>query len=61
MMGCKYAVETDQYHGWECMVTGGECAFLAPNSRLCADEYGEGSDADTTGKAAREQETEDAE
>lgn len=61
MMGCKYAEETDQYHGWECAVTGGKCAFLVPNSRLCADEYGEGPDADTTEKAAREQETEDAE
>lgn len=61
MMGCKYAAESGQYHGWECTVTGGECAFLTPNSRLCADEYGEGPDADTAEKAAREQETEDAE
>lgn len=61
MMGCKYAAKTDQYHGWKCTVTGGECAFLTPNGKLCADEYGEGPDADAAERTARTQETEGAE
>ncbi len=44
-MGCKYAVRTDEYHGWECEITGGACMFLFPNSKLCAEKYGEGPDA----------------
>ena len=39
-MGCKCARRSDQYHGWECTVTDGECAFLVPNSNLCAEIYG---------------------
>lgn len=45
-MGCKCARRSDQYHGWECTVTDDECAFLVPNSNLCAEIYGEGPDAD---------------
>lgn len=43
--GCKCATETDEYHGWECEVTGGACAFLTPNSKACASNFGEGPDA----------------
>lgn len=43
-MGCKIAIATDEYHGWECPITDGECAFLIPNSKLCAKLYGEGPD-----------------
>ena len=46
VMGCKCARRSDQYHGWECTVTDDECAFLVPNSNLCAEIYGEGPDAD---------------
>ena len=42
--GCKCAVETDEYHGWECEVTGGACVYLFPNSKACARELGEGPD-----------------
>lgn len=45
-MGCEYASATDEYHGWECSVSGGACMFLLPDSKLCAVEYGEGPDAD---------------
>ena len=45
-MGCKCARRSDQYHGWECTVTDDECAFLVPNSNLCAEIYGEKPDAD---------------
>lgn len=43
-MGCKCAKPTDEWHGWECTITGGECMFSFPNSRLCAELYGEGPD-----------------
>lgn len=43
--GCKCARPTDQYHGWECTITEGACMFLQPNSKACADMYGEGPDA----------------
>ena len=46
-MGCKCAVATDQYHGWECSITEGACMFLVPNSKKCAEEYGEGPDANS--------------
>lgn len=45
MAGCKAAKRCEQYHGWECMITDGECVFLFPDSKLCAEEYGEGPDA----------------
>lgn len=44
-MSCKCAIPTDQYHGWECTVSGGECMFLMPNSKACAEKYCEGPDA----------------
>ena len=47
-MGCKCAIATDEYHGWECSITEGPCMFLVPNSKKCAEEYGEGPDADDT-------------
>lgn len=44
-MGCSCAKRTDEYHGWECLVSGGECMFINPNSKACAEMYGEGPDA----------------
>lgn len=43
--GCKCAIETDEYHGWECEVTGDACAYLTPNSKACARDFREGPDA----------------
>jgi len=43
-MSCKCAKATDEYHGWECEVSGGACMFLIPDSKACAKEYGEGPD-----------------
>lgn len=43
--GCSCATITDQWHGYECEVTGGACVFLRPNSKACAEIYGEGPDA----------------
>ena len=44
-MRCTCAIATDQYHGWECSITGDECMFLVPNSKRCAEMYDEGPDA----------------
>ena len=44
-MSCRAAIPCDQYHGWECDVSGSACLFLPPNSKLCAEMYGEGPDA----------------
>lgn len=44
-MGCKAARVTDEYHGWECEITGGACMFLYPSSKACAEQFGEGPDA----------------
>ena len=46
-MACKCAYRTDEYHGWGCTITDGECLFLVPNSKACAEMYGEGPDAET--------------
>ncbi len=49
-MGCKYARVTDEYHGWECQVTEGECMFLYPSSKACAEIFGEGPDINEDGR-----------
>lgn len=40
-MSCKFAVRTDEFHGWKCSVAEGPCMFLLPNSKKCAEEYGQ--------------------
>lgn len=45
MAGCTCAIPSDQYHGWECSITDGACEFLIPDSKRCAELYGEGPDA----------------
>lgn len=54
--GCKCAIPTDEYHGWECSITEGACMFLYPDSKACAEKYGEGPDA---GEIQEEDEYED--
>lgn len=44
-MACLAAVPTDEYHGWACDITGDACMFLVPDSKACAEQYGEGPDA----------------
>jgi hypothetical protein len=43
-MGCKCAKQTDQYNGWECTIIDGACMFYIPDSKRCAEEWGEGPD-----------------
>lgn len=45
-MSCKCSKPTDEFHGWECDITGGACMFLFPDSKRCAELYGEGPDAE---------------
>ena len=43
---CSAAYYTDEYHGYGCSVTEGSCMFFYPDSKKCAEIYGEGPDAD---------------
>lgn len=41
---CKAAYHTDEWHGYGCSIMEGPCMFLFPDSKACAEEYGEGPD-----------------
>ena len=43
---CKAAYHTDEFHGYGCEITGGACMFLYPDSKACAEKYGEGTVAE---------------
>lgn len=43
---CKAAYHTDGWHGYGCNITEGACVFLIPDSKKCADMYGEGPDVE---------------
>jgi len=45
MSNCKSAIPCDQYHGYECNVSGSSCVFIFPDSKLCAELYQAGPDA----------------
>ncbi|MEH2957818.1 hypothetical protein [Candidatus Merdisoma sp. JLR.KK006] len=42
---CSVAYYTDEWHGYGCGITEGPCEFLFPDSKACAEMYGEGPDA----------------
>lgn len=42
---CSAAYHTDEFHGYGCNITEGACMFLYPDSKACAEKYGEGPDA----------------
>lgn len=45
-MGCKSAGEYDpDTNRWHCTVSGDDCMFLSPDSKACAEQFGEGPDA----------------
>lgn len=44
---CKAAYHTDEWHGYGCSIMEGACMFLFPDSERCAQEYGEGPDAES--------------
>lgn len=43
---CKFAEPNYEDGRYTCRVTGDDCMFLIPNSKLCAEIYGEGPDAE---------------
>lgn len=43
--GCRCAIITDEFGVYECEVLGGECEFFIPDSKKCAELFGEGPDA----------------
>lgn len=45
MSGCKCAKRSTEFHGWACEVSGDSCMFINPNSKACAELFGEGPDA----------------
>lgn len=44
-MSCKCSYQIDEFHGWGCKITDGECMFLFPDSKACAEKLNEGPDA----------------
>ena len=45
-MSCKSASFYEDEGRYYCEVSGSQCMFLIPNSKRCAEEFGEGPDAD---------------
>ncbi|ADL53251.1 hypothetical protein [Clostridium cellulovorans] len=45
-MSCKCA-EFDEDEGWICDVTGDRCMYFIPDSKKCAEQFGEGPDAES--------------
>lgn len=45
-MRCKSASFDEDEGRYYCEVSGGQCMFLIPNSKRCAEQFGEGPDAD---------------
>lgn len=43
-MGCKCAVYYSDDELFKCTVSGDRCMYLTPNSKQCAEDYGEGPD-----------------
>lgn len=46
-MACKCAKFDESVGRYQCDVSGSECIYMMPNSKRCAEEYGEGPDAQT--------------
>lgn len=44
-MGCISATYDPDEGRYYCAVSGDQCMYLIPNSKRCAEDYGEGPDA----------------
>lgn len=44
-MSCKCARRDLESGGWRCEVSGDACMYFIPNSKRCAEDFGEGPDA----------------
>lgn len=49
-MGCKCATFEPDEGRYSCSVSGDGCMYMFPNSKRCAEDYGEGPDANTDGE-----------
>lgn len=49
-MSCKCAKYDEDEGRYCCEVTGNGCIFYIPNSKRCAEIYGEGPDAEEKGE-----------
>jgi len=47
-MSCKSARYNPDEGRYMCEVSGDECMYITPNSKRCAEEFGEGPDSDIT-------------
>ncbi|BBF41982.1 hypothetical protein lbkm_0662 [Lachnospiraceae bacterium KM106-2] len=45
-MSCKSAKYDPDEGGYYCEVSGDQCMYLIPSSKACAEEFGEGPDAE---------------
>lgn len=45
-MSCKCAKYDEDESRYYCEVSGGQCMYLIPSSKRCAEDYGEGPDAE---------------
>ena len=45
-MGCNAAVFDEDTGRYQCEISGSGCMYLIPSSKACAEQYGEGPDAD---------------
>lgn len=43
-MGCKCSSYDEDLGRYKCSVSGDECVYFIPNSKSCAEEFGEGPD-----------------
>lgn len=43
-MACKLATYYEDDGYYQCSVTDGRCMYMSPDSKRCAEEYGEGPD-----------------
>ncbi len=45
ILSCKCAVYDSDSGRYKCQVSGDGCMYLIPNSKRCAEDFGEGPDA----------------
>lgn len=45
-MACKCATYDSDEGRYHCEVSGSGCMYMIPNSKRCAEDFGEGPDAD---------------
>jgi hypothetical protein len=49
-MSCKCSKFDEDLGRYVCNITDSECIYYIPNSKRCAEEYGEGPDVESEGE-----------